>query len=811
MIGFLLALTLALPFSLAGAESLAEQKKHATSLPEFPIYESTELGYQKLYASISPSWWSRLLSSIGLAQGPIWQPTDIVPLIHQLYQDLKALPHTHEITRVVEPGTELIVFGGIHGAFHALVRTLDDLQRRGIMTDDLILKPNVLMVFLGDTVNAAPYSIETLHLILTLQAVNKDHVVFLAGHAETKQAWHNSQFYRELTLRLSSHAKDLAPKIDTIFELLPKEFTVKLKGTEESVFISAFAPEKDRSLKVVITGDEEAPPYEEGQGLYKHISSKGAITWQVVSSPTAQYRTHHRFFYDAYARINLASSLATSTISLYAGSTDYPIVHNVTYELTTGSLLLRGRSVPTKMITKTLSLEELMLRLATLKTQVKALNQEVSFLKKQLPESPTIPHKLDSSPLFEKLAHGAELTTEEVQKAVDELELLYNMLSADLTQLRKLAQRKNFETLAAPEKHTITLGSSLDLSKSAKGLGIPFKTGMSLKMHAQNREGGIHGKRAQIIFLDDAYLPSRAEKNIETLLNVDHTPFILAPVGSPTLAAYLNLVEQKKILVLFPQSGSLLFRKPELTHIINFRASFYDEGRLLTEFVLTKYRPKTFAFFFQDDEFGTSILEGAREGLKGKNSTATEVRYQANTTNFQSAADKIKEANPDAIGFFGTGPAVLQLIRDLGIEFLAQKVLFAVSSVGDTATLKVLKERGISLILGQVVPDPITSTLPIVKEYRKEANKLGIKEDVFSLESYITTSLTFDAMNKVTEPITMQKLIDHFEKLDNYSYKGLTLSFNPAHRSLAQYLWIINKDGTTHEMTIGGPLEKRTS
>ena len=284
-------------------------------------------------------------------------------------------------------------------------------------------------------------------------------------------------------------------------------------------------------------------------------------------------------------------------------------------------LLAVVHSPPCTMIQILFPAQERALHISTLKELTDNLQNELASLTLQvdLPQSDSVAPTIELPPLIKKLAEGASLTPQETDEALSDIEFLYNTLSTEMIHLRSLAQKNGLKltsSTSSDSKTTITLGSSLDLSKSAKGLGIPFKTGMSLKVHEQNRAGGIHGKRAHIIFLDDAYRPALAEKNIETFLTVDHTPFILAPVGSPTLAASLDLIEQKKILVLFPQSGSLLFRKPLLTHVINFRASFQDEGRLLTEFVIEKYRSKKFVFFYQDDEFGTGVLEGAKDALK---------------------------------------------------------------------------------------------------------------------------------------------------------------------------------------------------
>ncbi len=764
---------------------------------------------------LQQTWWDQALSFIGITQRPAWQPSDAQKIIETVSKRLSNARPFQELT--VSPGTTFIVFGGLQGAFHSLTRALTDLHTRSLITNDYVLKPQTYLIFLGDTSGLTAYSLETVSLILNLREANKNHVIFLAGTCESKQMWHDSGLKTELDLRIPHQAAGLTSKLDTIFAQLPKELTVTVKGTPESLLFSAFIQEKERRLPLLITGDEDAPPYQEGQGLYKDLSSNGSLTWQIVSSPVRSYRMYRSFFYDAYAEILIKDSLDTSTISLYSSNGQLPFTHGSTYNLKSGAVRIRGRALPpaTAAPSCPLTLEKLARNISTLKEQLKNVQDQVNALEKQVPHQPLPAIPLEGTPILAQLKKGTPLSKEELLQAGFEVELLYNTVSAEVDTLLNEAEKKGLSVKHSPvsrkEEDTITLGSSLDLSKSAKGLGMPFKTGMSLATNKQNREGGIDHKRVHIIFLDDAYLPAIARKNIETLLNTYHTPFILAPVGSPTLAAYLDLVEEKKILVLFPQSGSLLFRKPDLTNIINYRASFNDEGRLLTTYVLDNYRPKNFAFFYQDDEFGLSILEGAKQGLKDAAiAPATEVRYQANTTNFEAAAAKLKEDNPDAIGFFATGPATVQLIRDIGVEFLANKILYAVSSVGDTATIKVLKNRGISLIMGQVVPDPDTSKIPIVKEYRRELKKQGLNEDVFSLETYITTSLTFDAMSKVGQPLTMQNLIAYFEKMKNYDFKGLTLTFDPKTRSLAQSLWIVDKDETIHIHLTGDAHENST-
>ncbi len=157
-------------------------------------------------------------------------------------------------------------------------------------------------------------------------------------------------------------------------------------------------------------------------------------------------------------------------------------------------------------------------------------------------------------------------------------------------------------------------------------------------------------------------------------------------------------------------------------------------------------------------------------------------------------ADAIKHAQPDAIGFFATASPTQELIRQVGVDFLANKVLFDI--LVEEPLRQFAKRRGIKIYGGSVVPNPKTSQLEIVKEYRQAMDRNNYAYDVFSLESYIGTSILIDMLQKIEKPITRAKIKQQLEALNNYQFKGLTLNFNPANRSLFDFVWIeTNEDG----------------
>ena len=82
------------------------------------------------------------------------------------------------------PPRLVVVLGDVHGSFHALLRNLLHMQRMGYMDSDFRLRPDIMLVGLGDYVDYGPYGMEVLWTLLWLQLLNRRNVVLLGGNHE---------------------------------------------------------------------------------------------------------------------------------------------------------------------------------------------------------------------------------------------------------------------------------------------------------------------------------------------------------------------------------------------------------------------------------------------------------------------------------------------------------------------------------------------------------------------------------------------------------------------------------------------------
>ena len=97
-----------------------------------------------------------------------------------------------------------------------------------------------------------------------------------------------------------------------------------------------------------------------------------------------------------------------------------------------------------------------------------------------------------------------------------------------------------------------------------------------------------------------------------------------------------------------------------------------------------------------------------------------------------------------------------------------------------------IRQKGLAVIISNVVPNPETSDIELVKEYRSR-----VKEpDTYSLEGYIGASILVDILSKLQKPITKEKIIAECESIKDYKLKEFPLNFNSAKRQLINNIWI---------------------
>jgi hypothetical protein len=122
-------------------------------------------------------------------------------------------------------GVQYIVFGDLHGSFHAFVRSMKRLQIMGIINEKLELQPNYVMIFLGDIVDRGNFGMEIMYVILKLMHENWGRVFLNKGNHEEEEIQIHYGFRSELSKKCGN--RDLFNQLhEKLYSRLPSSILI---------------------------------------------------------------------------------------------------------------------------------------------------------------------------------------------------------------------------------------------------------------------------------------------------------------------------------------------------------------------------------------------------------------------------------------------------------------------------------------------------------------------------------------------------------------------------------------------------------
>ncbi len=278
-----------------------------------------------------------------------------------------------------------------------------------------------------------------------------------------------------------------------------------------------------------------------------------------------------------------------------------------------------------------------------------------------------------------------------------------------------------------------------------------------------NDNGGIFGRKIQVVQLDDGYEPNACIDNTKKLLNGPKVFLLFGYVGTPTVKAVLPLVNKRAVPFFFPFTGAQFLRNvQEAPTTFNLRASYERETQAMVAHLATIGK-KRLAVFFQDDSYGHNGLYGVEYALKNYPSIKLVAKscYKRNTTAVNHALIAISKAKPDAVILVGTYKPCAAFIKR-ALELGLRDVTFMnISFVGSRALAEELGNAGEGVLVTQVVPLPWDETIPAVAEYRR---RMLISDPLFqpgfvSLEGFLDAKLLVRLLQMTGPDLTREKLL----------------------------------------------------
>lgn len=331
--------------------------------------------------------------------------------------------------------------------------------------------------------------------------------------------------------------------------------------------------------------------------------------------------------------------------------------------------------------------------------------------------------------------------------------------------------------------NSILVGSCSALDGPARFLGNQTVLGATTYLHSINDEGGVYGRKVQLLAFDDGYDPDKAPACFRRMTK--EGVFALGFfVGTPTAKVYVPMAEQEKIPVVGLFTGAQMLYEPLKRYVINVRASYFDETREQID-KLWSINIRKIGVLYQDDAFGKTVLDGVKLALhKHGASPAVEGSFPRNTLAVDDGLKTVMASRPQAVIVVGPYAPVAAIVKKAHAAGWHPQFL-TVSFVGTEEFIKEAGPDAEGTIITQVVPPYDRTDYPTVALYRKHLTQYypGTSPSFASLEGFVDALVLVEGLRRSGKDLTREKFISAVESIHEMNVglgSKLMLTYGPS-------------------------------
>src|SRR5437763_9137605 len=147
--------------------------------------------------------------------------------------------------------------------------------------------------------------------------------------------------------------------------------------------------------------------------------------------------------------------------------------------------------------------------------------------------------------------------------------------------------QKKYDTGATNTE--IKIGQTVPFSGPASAYAIIGKT-QAAYIKMINDEGGVNGRKINLIQYDDAYSPPKTVEQIRKLVEGDEVLLTFQIIGTAANAAVQKYLNGKKVPQLFAATGASKFTDPKnFPWTMGYNPNYFVEGKIYGQFILKEY------------------------------------------------------------------------------------------------------------------------------------------------------------------------------------------------------------------------------
>jgi branched-chain amino acid transport system substrate-binding protein len=371
--------------------------------------------------------------------------------------------------------------------------------------------------------------------------------------------------------------------------------------------------------------------------------------------------------------------------------------------------------------------------------------------------------------------------------------------------------QKKYDTGATDTE--IKIGQTNPFSGPASAYATIGKT-QAAYIKMINDQGGVNGRKINLIQYDDAYSPPKAVEQVRKMVESDEVLLTFQILGTPSNAAVQKYLNAKKVPQLFAATGASKFTDPKnFPWTMGFNPNYFVEGRIYGQYIMKNYPNAKIGILYQNDDLGKDYLNGIKAGLGNQAATmiVAEASYEVSDPTVDSQILKIKDAGADLFFSASTPKQAAQTIKKIAeLGWHPVHIL----DINATSVGAVMKPAGleasngvISVNYGKDPLDPTWKDDAGMKKYFDFMAKYypdGDKDSSFNSYGYGTTQLLIHVLKQCGDDLTRENIMKQATSLKNVqldlSLPGILVNTTPDDYRVNKQLQMMKFNGERWEL-----------
>lgn len=342
---------------------------------------------------------------------------------------------------------------------------------------------------------------------------------------------------------------------------------------------------------------------------------------------------------------------------------------------------------------------------------------------------------------------------------------------------------------------TIRIGQTAGLTGTVAAPVKEMNEGANAYFNMINKQGGVHGRKIELLTLDDKFDPAITKSNAENLIKREKVFALFQGRGTPHNQGILPLLKESRVPLLAPATGATVFHTPMHNWLFNVRANYHVElNAIIRHLSLSGH--KRISLLHVDDAFGKDGLAGFERAMADAKMEPVSITAFARVDpdNAAAAATVIKD-DPSALVILSSSKNTVGVIREIRKQG-GKMQLVTLSNNSSEFFIKDLGEDGAGVIVSQVTPAPGGSTA-LGREFMKAASEAGATISYASMEGFLNAKVMVEGLKRAGRNLTREGFVKALESMKSLDLGGVVVSYGPTDHTGSEFveLTMIGRNG----------------